>query len=738
MQDQDRQLDIGPTTPPLIVESKLRIPPPPEPMLPRQRLMDLMDGEGGLRRVYITGPAGIGKSTLLAQWCRERQLDSIVIWVSVDRADVDVARLWAHIFEAAELASPELGAEARNAANSGSPLIDTVLPLFLNDIELCDTSVVIALDDVHRTGKGLAADSLVALAEQVPRGSVLATASRQGLGPRENRWVMHGQALHLSNRDLRFSTAEAGALLEQVSGVSLTSQTIERATDQTLGWAVPLRLVGSRIRSHADETIPPLDGEALIDYLSSEVIGTLTPDELDAAAYLAHIERFNRHLIAEVAPHGLPLLSSQRRESLGIIELGGGWFALHQLVRDALLRRFDCRPAPAQLVATAQWHAAHHLIEEAITYAMAAHAWELVAELLNECWPSYVFTGRLEALANLVDQVSKSEVGADDRVIITAAWLAGWSHDLAERDRLLDIIDARADGGPLPDGCDSIHHGAALNRALIPGDYQSLITNAGIALDMTADDSPWISFAMMGEGTALMAEGDFPGCRRAYLAAADRSEPLLRAACIGGASLAAGFEGDFSVAADLAERAAGIRAESKLGHVEWLVFHEIALGYLALHRSSPIEAEGHFSTARDGVQLMIEPYPELSTLLGLAEAHYLQGNRALAAEALGRAQDRAADAGDIGDYFESALSDAKEAFAPERPLAHAMGIEPLTDREQTVLRLLATTRLSQSEIAHNLYISHNTVKTHTKSIYRKLHVTSRGRASERATNLGLV
>ena len=94
--------------------------------------------------------------------------------------------------------------------------------------------------------------------------------------------------------------------------------------------------------------------------------------------------------------------------------------------------------------------------------------------------------------------------------------------------------------------------------------------------------------------------------------------------------------------------------------------------------------------------------------------------------------------GDIGDYFESALNDAKEAFAPERPLAHAMAIEPLTDREQTVLRLLATTRLSQSEIAHNLYISHNTVKTHTKSIYRKLHVTSRGRASERATNLGLV
>ena len=124
--------------------------------------------------------------------------------------------------------------------------------------------------------------------------------------------------------------------------------------------------------------------------------------------------------------------------------------------------------------------------------------------------------------------------------------------------------------------------------------------------------------------------------------------------------------------------------------------------------------------------------------LGLAEAHHRQGNRSLAADALGRAQDRATATGDIGDYFESALSDAKEAFASERPLAHAMTIEPLTDRERTVLRLLATTRLSQSEIARDLYVSHNTVKTHTKSIYRKLQVTSRGRAAERAASLGLM
>ncbi len=46
--------------------------------------------------------------------------------------------------------------------------------------------------------------------------------------------------------------------------------------------------------------------------------------------------------------------------------------------------------------------------------------------------------------------------------------------------------------------------------------------------------------------------------------------------------------------------------------------------------------------------------------------------------------------------------------------------------------------LSQSEIADELYVSRNTVKSHSKSIYRKLRVTSRGRAALRAQELGLI
>ncbi|HEY71267.1 MAG TPA: winged helix-turn-helix transcriptional regulator [Anaerolineae bacterium] len=63
--------------------------------------------------------------------------------------------------------------------------------------------------------------------------------------------------------------------------------------------------------------------------------------------------------------------------------------------------------------------------------------------------------------------------------------------------------------------------------------------------------------------------------------------------------------------------------------------------------------------------------------------------------------------------------------------------EELTDRERQVLRLI-NAGLSNREIAEELFLSINTVKTHTKSLYRKLDVSSRTQAMNRAKELGIL
>jgi len=63
-------------------------------------------------------------------------------------------------------------------------------------------------------------------------------------------------------------------------------------------------------------------------------------------------------------------------------------------------------------------------------------------------------------------------------------------------------------------------------------------------------------------------------------------------------------------------------------------------------------------------------------------------------------------------------------------------IEPLSERELDVLRLLGTD-LGGPEIARELVVSLNTVRTHTKNIYAKLGVNNRRAAVRRAAELDL-
>ncbi len=81
---------------------------------------------------------------------------------------------------------------------------------------------------------------------------------------------------------------------------------------------------------------------------------------------------------------------------------------------------------------------------------------------------------------------------------------------------------------------------------------------------------------------------------------------------------------------------------------------------------------------------------------------------------------------------------APAAFPGEQVTRLGVGpVEPLSERELDVVHLLATD-LDGPDIARRLFVSVNTMRTHTKSIYAKLGVNNRREAVRRAEELGLL
>ena len=94
-------------------------------------------------------------------------------------------------------------------------------------------------------------------------------------------------------------------------------------------------------------------------------------------------------------------------------------------------------------------------------------------------------------------------------------------------------------------------------------------------------------------------------------------------------------------------------------------------------------------------------------------------------------------AAELEAYLDELIVAASTAVAPLRHPVTQHLVEPLSPRELTVLRYLSS-RLTYQEIAGALYVSLNTLKSHVRSVYRKLAVASRAEAVEAGRRLGSI
>ena len=129
----------------------------------------------------------------------------------------------------------------------------------------------------------------------------------------------------------------------------------------------------------------------------------------------------------------------------------------------------------------------------------------------------------------------------------------------------------------------------------------------------------------------------------------------------------------------------------------------------------------------------------VSAALALAEVRQAQRDPTAARRLLSRARDILESLPDPGDGFDRLARTEKllRLRATRRAAATPAAYWELSPREIDVLRLLPSP-LSQREIAAELYVSFNTVRTHTRVIFSKLGVTSRAEAVTRARELGLI
>ena len=731
---------------PGILETKLLLPRQTHALVARPRLLDRLAADPQVPLVGVFGPAGFGKTTLLAQWASMDR--RAVAWLTLDEREADPTALLSYVAAAIDRATGLPGSVLGSVGVADPADWQTALSQLGAALATTREPLLIVLDDVERVGPGEPCEAIVALSALLPPGSQVALSSRRSDVFPVPRLVTAGLMTLIERDDLVLDDREAEELFRLI-GRPLAADQAHDLNHALEGWAAGLYLSAMNQRSITE--LMPTD-DALVahrmvgEYVRSEIVGSMSPDRRDLVLRASAFDPFDAAMVGAILGiEGVDdVLRDVARTTPLLIELDvpGKWYRWHRLLRAILQaelahREPDAPRALAELAAA--WYERAGMLETAIDFAMQAGDAARVARSLPRLVEAAWNEGRIETVLAWLDWFETQDgPGAYPRVAMLGSLIYGLVGRSARALRWADL--ARVDQ---PSRIQDSDAGlAALVRAsMCRAGVARMADDAEMAVSLLPADSTWSPTARILLGVAIAIEGrrrsaDVELAAATELASAADSSPTHAAIGFVFRAALAMDRGDWTVAEALARQARTIAldgevAEGAAGMAVDAMSARIAARRGALHQATADAVRAQRLRANAGHAV---PWLAIRARLDLAWALLALADPTAADTVLGEAEEVVGRDPALGVLVEE-IEELRGHL--ERSIEGPAGASMLTLAELRLLPILATHR-SLPEIAAQLNRSSNTIKTQAKSIYRKLEATSRSEAVDRARALGLL
>ena len=735
-----------------LLKTKLEAPDCPR-LVFRENLIETLSEGLSLPLTLVYGPAGSGKTMLVAQW-RASEPERSVAWLSLDAGDNDPARFWTYVVQALRSVLPGFGdAPLAMLRAPGIALVDEARLELINELVDVEGQSALVLDDYHAIYDERIHEGMASLLEHLPNPLRVVITSRAepplGIGTLRAR----GQLNEVDAARLRFSRSEAESLLNEIHDLGLPAEMVGRLHERTEGWAAGLYLAVLSMRGREDvssfmESFAGSD-RRVVDYLGAEVLAEQPDDEVAFLLDTGMLDRFCAPLCEAVtgSRDARAMLDRIERSNYFLIPLDPShdWYRYHHLFGELLRHELE-RRSPEIVTElhrrAGRWFLDAGLVSEAIGHLTAAGDLDEASELVSTHWLPFTNVGQRATVARWLEALPREHIVSDGRLCLAQARTASV---VGRRDEILEWVELAETAPRYNPAQDAwIAQQATVLRSTAWEMLGDMSASRQLAARLAPLDgsSFWHPLAARNLGAAAHWFDDNTEAVKLFdtaLALNRDRIAMISVFALGQLALIAADGGDWRACAAHIE--AGFDLVRKRGLEEYwqCSLVHVAHGRLLHHNRRLTEARSELeraaALARRGVGVVELAY----VLLVLGNLLYELGERRTARELALEARDLLASAPEPGTLVPRLLAQAESRL---RLVIHPSGersvvTDELTAREQAVMRLLPS-GLSAREIGTELGISRDTIKTHTKSIYRKLGASSRREAVARARELELL
>ena len=613
-------------------------------------------------------------------------------------------------------------------------------------LDAAPRSFVLMIDDVHHVVGAAGLELLDGLVDHVPTGSVMVLGGRvepSFVAQRRVRSEVH----EVGARELALAPRDAVHMFA-AAGVTISASQAAEVVERTEGWAAGVYLSALLARDDPDSwSAVPLSGSSryVTDYLLQQAFAALDEDVQEFLLGAAVLEQMS----GELCDHVLGATSSQRmlqdleHQNLFVVPLDDtrDWFRFHALYREFLLGELRRRRPAEERIAlerrAVDWCRTHGRTEQAIELLLRAQDVDALGPLLMSAMRGAYLDGRSGTVDRWLATAGPVVIERFPPLAVLAGWFTAATGRPADAERWAAMSEGLTFDGVVDDGWASYESSTASFRALICADGpEAMCRDAELSVRLEPQWSPWRNCVLWLLGEARELLGDRAGAIEAYdeamrLEAAGTHRPILVVTV--SRALVAMDSGDWATAEVNLRSAARIGEVMSLTTYAPLALAHAAAARFAQHHDDQRAVDEHVpkAMAARGLLTHVAPFMSVRLRLVLADVHARRGDRSTAAMLLDEADRIVAVRPRIGVRV-----DELAALRLQQTSGLA-GNVALTAAERRIVPFLPT-HLTFAEIGEQLYISRHTVHTHVGSIYRKLAVTSRSAAVQRAEEMGFL
>jgi LuxR family maltose regulon positive regulatory protein len=418
--------------------SAFEIPEPPDFMVTRPRLLAAVSGPADLPITLVVGPAGSGKTQLVASWVNEQSVNAVA-WVTLDDV-ADVGTFWGYVLEALRRSGVPIS-PSLTPPSSAVPVDRSFLVRLVTELAELRTPVLLVLDGVSAlSGQQWATDIEFVLRHTSPALRLVLVGRWDPPVPL-HRYRLAGRLAEVRSEQLAFTTEEAARLLE-LHGVDLSAAGLSSLMEHTEGWAAGLRLFAMALQDHrdADRLVETITGnEATIaEYFVDEVLRVQPPHVRAFLLETSILDTFTPELAEAVTGRAdaRPILLDLERHNAFVQPAAeySAAYRFHRLFVELLRAQLMCQPSEhtAELHRrAAAWFSEHGRTMEAVSHAVKARDWGSAATIAVEHYAigELALSGRGRGLGALLQHMPDDLDEAEPAIVAAVLALADGSAD---------------------------------------------------------------------------------------------------------------------------------------------------------------------------------------------------------------------------------------------------------------------------------------------------------------------